>query len=438
VTATRPPLPSLTQVIIQHPGKQHVYQTVLAAQDAGMLQQFLTTFFWGKRDIVERVAHRISGTRSFEVRYLRRRWHSEIDAGLVTTFPYWHVVAKPAATAVGVVARGHGPDLSHWADVLFDRWASRWLRRQATPTIVHCFEGAALHSLRTSRSLGCQTVLDVPSAHEYLIQQYNIEGTHGRKLLPRRSWLRIAAERREADILLAPSPHVAQCLIENGIARDRIAVLPYGVDVDRFSGREKEHVPDQLFRVLYVGRASLGKGLRYLLQAWKSLNLPDAELTIAGGIDPSVRRLAHGSPPSVRWLGNVPFSSVHRLYKSSDAFVFPSLAEGSALVTYEAMASELPLVVTASAGSIVRDGIDGYVVPIRDPAAIAEKLEFLARHPTVRADLGRAARRRIIEGYSWQHYRRRLAAAYAALSAGKAVQPAIDQATSVTGAPEKS
>jgi glycosyltransferase involved in cell wall biosynthesis len=414
------------RVVVSHPGRQHAQQVVLAAQQAGMLQRFVTSYYWGNHDPIARLSRRLSAKRTIEVRYLRRRWNPEIDRSFVTTFPSYHLVARLATPMIQAVTRGHAPDINHWADVLFDHWASDWLRSQPMPTIVHGFEGSALLVLRRARERGAKAVLDVPSAHEYLISERNRARKQHGLGRQRHPSLRVAEERRQADLLLAPSEYVAQCLIEHDVAANRIALVPYGVDVERFSP-SKRPVNDCRFRVLFVGQVSVSKGIPDLLQAWKRLSIADAELLIAGGIDSDVRKFLHRAPTNVRCLGNLPFPTVHALYQSSDVFVLPSLAEGSALVTYEAMAVGLPVIVTRNTGSIARDGIDGYVIPIRDPDAIAESLDHLYHHPNLRVQMGAAGRQRIIEKYTWKHYRRRLAAAYAALASGQSVQDAVDR-----------
>jgi glycosyltransferase involved in cell wall biosynthesis len=91
-------------------------------------------------------------------------------------------------------------------------------------------------------------------------------------------------------------------------------------------------------------------------------------------------------------------------YRESDVFVFPTLLEGMGLVVLEAMACGLPVIVTANGpGDIVRDGIDGYVVPIRDEAAIVDRLERLYANPALRVEMGRNARRRSLE-FGWGQY----------------------------------
>jgi glycosyltransferase involved in cell wall biosynthesis len=93
---------------------------------------------------------------------------------------------------------------------------------------------------------------------------------------------------------------------------------------------------------------------------------------------------------------------------AADVFVFPSLFEGSAVVSYEALACGLPSVVTPSAGSVVRDGVEGFVVAPRDVEALAARMERLGRDPALRARMARAARARALE-YDWPRYHAALA-----------------------------
>ena len=109
-----------------------------------------------------------------------------------------------------------------------------------------------------------------------------------------------------------------------------------------------------------------------------------------------------------RHVPHVPQHMLADLYRQADVFVFPTLIEGLGLVVLEAMASGLPVITTPNGpGDVVRDGIDGFVVPIRDSGAITEKLEFLRAHPDRRAEMGRNARERALS-FTWKEYRRKV------------------------------
>jgi alpha-maltose-1-phosphate synthase len=166
--------------------------------------------------------------------------------------------------------------------------------------------------------------------------------------------------------------------------------------------------PRDRFRLLFVGHLSQRKGIGYVLEAAKRLRgLPGLELVLVGR---KVGAEAAFAPYAdlFRHVSHVPFHEVHTLFQDADVFVYPSLHEGSAFVTYEALASGLPIVTTPNAGSVVRDGVEGFVVPIRDVDALVERIERLHRDPDLRRAMSEAARARARD-FTWAHYRRRVA-----------------------------
>jgi glycosyltransferase involved in cell wall biosynthesis len=97
-------------------------------------------------------------------------------------------------------------------------------------------------------------------------------------------------------------------------------------------------------------------------------------------------------------------------YAWADVFLLPSICEGSATGCYEALAAGLPVITTENAGSVVRDGIEGFIVPIRNASAIVERLESLQRHREVLESMSRAALERARE-FTVERYGERLLAA---------------------------
>ena len=108
--------------------------------------------------------------------------------------------------------------------------------------------------------------------------------------------------------------------------------------------------------------------------------------------------------------GSVPRAAIASQFGWADVFLLPSLCEGSATVTYEAMAYGLPVICTPNTGSVVRNAVDGFIVPIRDAAATAARLEQLAGNPDLRIWMGANARQRAGE-FTVAAYGRRLLAA---------------------------
>jgi glycosyltransferase involved in cell wall biosynthesis len=314
----------------------------------------------------------------------------------VLTIPPYHLLATGLRRSVGRLPYLRRLDLEPWAHRRFDREVGRRLLRLPEVEVVHAFEGSALATLQAARSVGVRTVLDVPSAHERYMA---VEGGSPQP--------RIAKERLLADVLLAPSDFVVACLAEAGIPMSRIVKVPYGVDPSVFR-RDRALRGDDLFRAVFVGRIGRRKGVSYLLEAWRRLALSRAELLLVGEADEEGRRLLERYKGCYRYLGPCPKHEVQRFFQQSDVFVFPSLAEGSALVTYEALASELPIITTPNSGSVARDGIDGFLVPAGDVDAIAERLALLHAEPAVRRAMGARGRDLIEQHYTWRHYRRRI------------------------------
>jgi glycosyltransferase involved in cell wall biosynthesis len=178
----------------------------------------------------------------------------------------------------------------------------------------------------------------------------------------------------QVDYIYVNSDFCRQTFIDEGVSSEKLRMLPRGFDSKRYYPVEKK---DDVFRVIFVGQLLVRKGLKYLLEAWVQLGLHKAELLIVGSMMDEVRALV--SPylerSDIKHVGFIPDPVA--AYQSSDLFVLPTVDEGSAKVTYEAMACGIPVIVTHNAGSLAKDGEDGYIVPIRSSQALAEKILYL-------------------------------------------------------------
>lgn len=190
-------------------------------------------------------------------------------------------------------------------------------------------------------------------------------------------------------------------------------MMPYGVDVAQFTPPTEPCGGRTCFTALFAGAVSVGKGIPYLLRAWRELALPNARLRIVGGInDRNMRLLRDRADSGVEWIGNVPRSEMLRQYHEADVFIFPSLSESFGRVVSEAMACALPVITTPAAGSVVRDGVDGFIVPLRDVAALRHRIRLLYDDRELRARMGQGAREHVTQHYTWDQYERRLARFY--------------------------
>ncbi|MGL4963229.1 MAG: glycosyltransferase family 4 protein [Inquilinus sp.] len=181
------------------------------------------------------------------------------------------------------------------------------------------------------------------------------------------------AEWAEADLIVCPSEFVRQSVAEHGGPIDNCVVVPYGVDT-RFQIPTRDR-PDGPLRVLTVGSLGLRKGTPYVLEAARRMRgLADFRMVGRGAV-PSAA--CAGLDGVVQFTGPIPRLEIIAQYAWADVFLLPSVCEGSATVTYEALAAGLPVITTPNTGSVVRDGTDGFVVPIRDVDAIVQSLHLL-------------------------------------------------------------
>ncbi|MGQ9921342.1 MAG: glycosyltransferase family 4 protein [Desulfobacca sp.] len=209
-----------------------------------------------------------------------------------------------------------------------------------------------------------------------------------------------------ADLVICASEFVRQGLISQKVAQDLIRVVPYGIEVSQYTAKTQPWDGQRPLRLLFVGGVTVRKGVQYLYEALRLLNHPKVEARVVGPV--ALSAAAQEKFREVAQLtGQVPRHEVRQHYQWADLFVFPSICEGSATVTYEALASGLPVLTTPNAGSVVRDGVDGFLVPIRDSAALAEKIDLLASNPDLLASMSRNARERGQE-FSWERYGERL------------------------------
>lgn len=303
--------------------------------------------------------------------------------------------------------------LWHLQAIAFDTWASRRLERG---DIFHVWSNYGLRSLQQARAMGMVTVVQCASPHpRYQARVLQEEfARHGRSFhAPRTALQRALAEIDLADYVLIPSDFVRRGFLEQGFPERRLIQVPFGVDINRF--RPLETPINHSFRVVFGGQVGIRKGVPYLLETWKRLGWRDAELWLVGRVLPEMRPILqrYASLSGLKVIGHV--SNPAEAYQQADVFVFPSIEEGSALVTYEALACGAPVVTTPNAGSVVRDGIEGFIVPVRDVDALAERLERLRSDGRLRREMGRAARARA-EAFTWERHGEQLAQAYAALA----------------------
>lgn len=289
---------------------------------------------------------------------------------------------------------------------------------------VFTFNSAGLEILQRARREGLQAVMEqtiAPMRIELeLLKEEQARFAGWEKVSDRNKSAaeycqREEAEWQSAEVILCGSEFVREGIRDCGGPMEKCVVVPYGVDLlAPKGGRTPDEVsalnlqPSTLnrpLRVLTVGAVGLRKGSPYVLEAAKQLK-GKATFRMVGGI--GVTREAEAQlRKHLELTGIVPRSAIAGHFAWADVFLLPSLCEGSATVTYEALANGRPVICTPNTGSVVRDGADGFIVPVRDAATIAQRLRHLSDDPEMVASMSANATARSKE-FTIERYGERL------------------------------
>ncbi len=368
----------------------------------------------------------------FQPAYLWARWLESRDrlTRLLTPLPYGRVAAfgvsrgrARALAPVGVwnyAVQRFGPRWIQPANqiavtALFDLLASRAL---GPCDVFNGWASAALISLRKVHQRGLPAVLQTGSAHIVTqtallteeLERLGLTGVVTHPAVIRRT----LAEYEEADLIVTPSRFVRQTFIERGVPESKLAVVCETAmpRVEPPAERPARETP----RILFVGRVDVRKGVPYLLDAFRRLDA-NATLRLVGPVGRALLERLRPLPDGVELVGPRAGAALAAEFREADFFVLPSVEDGFGLAAVEAMAAGLPVIVSDHAGcaDLIDDGVNGFVTPARDAAALAERMRTLARDARLRDAMGRAAFA-TASRRTWEAYGLEMDGAYAALA----------------------
>jgi len=336
--------------------------------------------------------------------------------------PSWHRLGYMRTMQADVAMRSE----TYWlAPMLFgcgwwaiDRWACR-----ARPDVLHAhwvlpngFLGALV-----SRRLDIPLVVSIPGS-DALVAGQN----------PLFRWMARFAF-RQAGLITANSRALRDVAVERlGADPAKFDLIIYGVDPEALKPsdagvaelRQRLNIPPEAVIFLAVGRMVYKKGFDVLLRAVSMLEPRNTQHAIRntfhvvligeGDLWKEWQALGRelGIDERLHWVGNVPRDEIATYYNLADALVMPAVtrpADGLNVCVLDAMACGKPIVGSDAAGNplVVRDGVNGFIVPEGNAAALADALARLASDPEMQQRMGRASRRFIETEFGWPHLARR-------------------------------
>ena len=299
----------------------------------------------------------------------------------------------------------HFPIISHLVNSIAKEFQFRKLIRTLKPDIIHA------HYIMRATLLGA-----VSGFHPFVVTVWGSDIL----IAPKESKIsRYIAKYvlRKADLITCDGENVKKAMIKLGVNSSKIKIIYFGVDTEKFIRGPKD---EELKNKLEISDSPIIISLRRLEPLYDVETLircipfvfkevPQAKFIIAGkgSEETKLKALAKSLKilESIRFVGWIPHNELPQYIASADIYVSTALSDaGLAVSTAEAMASELPVIITDFGDNRkwVKDGINGFIIPLRDPEVLAQKIIYLLQNESERKKLGKANRQIIEEKNNWE------------------------------------
>jgi len=285
--------------------------------------------------------------------------------------------------------------------------------------VLHSWSGDCVESLRVANRRNIPSVLEIPTWHrnkgKVKPSVTKSERERAAASFPQSIFHRMLVSRQQvmeeyerATLIFVLSEKARETFRIAGLPDEKLFTMHRGVDIDRFTPADR--LPDK-FRAVFLGAVIKRKGVHILLEAWRKANLPDAELILIGQVQPEIAPfLKQYGGDDVKLAGFT--RDVPGLLGQACLHVFPSELEGSAKATYEAAACGLAQIATQESGDVVVDGENGWIIPPNDVDSLVHALREAHADRDRLARYGQAGRLRVVQHFTWDHFRERLLDAY--------------------------
>lgn len=402
-------------VLLSHPtGNSNVKAVISALEKSGMLAEVNSTFGVSFESNWPKL---LPGALQREV--LRRTF--PISTSKLKIHPFLEVL-RMSSHKLGLnylVRHEYGMASANAVYRQFDRSVARrlpFLVRKRKVKAVYAYEFGALDTFVVAKELGLKCLYELPIAYWETSRRLLEEETQrlpdwgvtleGGIKDPESNCERKTRELELADGVIVPSKFVLDSLPAWAKGK-KVVMSPFG-SPELIAGTKRTIIPKvgsrRKLRVLFVGSMGQRKGLGDLFEAISLLNPSDIELVVLGS-PLAPMEFYRNKLPDFTFEPSREHNSVLALMRSCDVFCLPSIVEGRALVMQEAMSQGLPIIITPNTGGddLVLEGRTGFLVPIRSPEAIAEKLTWFSDHRRKIPDMAIQSMQHAAS-YTWNGY----------------------------------
>lgn len=385
-------------------GSRQHYAVPRAFHSCGTLASFITDYWVGAQQsrwlqqLHWKAAARLAG-----------RFHPALPRSLVHTLPQ---LARLRTMGMLGLNQANVYDSFCQEGKLFAEGANVIYRKifdkRLATDVYFGFTSTSLETLQLFAQEGGVTVVDQidPLVTEHKIVQRERDkwpGWENSHELPNKNYIeRVQEEWRLATCVLVNSEWTAKALVEQGVPRSKIMIVPQAYEgTVAKSKMDDQYDGKRSLRVLWLGSVNLRKGIPYLIEAAKVLR-KSVDIRVIGSIGIATNKVA-AAPDNVKFLGHIPRVQCEQHWQWADVFVLPTLSDGFAMTQLEAMAHSLPVIVTPNCGEVVQHGVNGLTIEPGSSTSLTQALLTLTRNPEKLKSMSVCAMK-AIEQFTLSHY----------------------------------
>lgn len=404
------------KIIVAHEGKQHSFRTAEALLQKGYLYRYITTIYDKPFSLTRLVKHLLRGDAKKKCASHRT---DALPDEKVLQYCEWKGLLRLLLSKIPALYK-HFPHYYDWLHDSFGRKVAEYaIKNNVDAVIMYDTNANECWKILKEKAPQIKRILDVSIASRVYtenVYKHDAEYYDDSKILNEETYVgdkcqieRFNGEIKNSDYFLVGSSYVKKSLLYSGIKDSSAFIVPYGVNVNQFSSK-KEYNTQKPLRMIFVGSVCYRKGIHHLLSIVSEYSKEEVVLNIVGGYNKDEDYyLRYKDCDNIEFRGFVTHDVLAQFYNEADVFVLPSLSEGFAQVSLEAMSCGLPVICTTNSGcnDAIQDYITGFVIEPSNRRSLKECIDWFMCNRHDVETMGKKARE-ISLNYTWNKYSEKL------------------------------
>lgn len=395
--------------VVAHPMQQHSYHTAEALENAKLLDSYITTVYYNENKIQYKVLSKIISKNNVERMRGKRFESSSVNVKCFCELRGLIYLLLLRIDKRKIVLTQYYKYLTK----VFGKKVAKYCKQNAIDVLL-MYDTTAYNAFKEIKKLkvDCTLILDMSSIPASNICEIIEKEIKNMRVIPESMKLRLKTakllkrntdlEIKLSDAIICGGTFPQEC-VQRSYPQKQCFVIPYGVDKRRFTYKKNDKEKPTKISFVYVGGVEMTKGSQYLLHAWNELDTDEASLKMVGDCGYARNELVMKT--NIQYIGFVLKENMPSMYHESDVYIIPSLYEGFSQSLIEAMSCGLPVIATECSGAkmIVKNGVNGFVIPAADVDALKDKIRWMIEHKNILSEMGKSASKSV-ENFTWDNY----------------------------------